>query len=971
MLQIPLCPVRLIRMSLNKLSLIIFVSLMAGLGEHPAAQTASLLPAVDLRMSRVEFTGDTWPADFNGDGLTDLVGSTSAGIAVTLGNGDGTFRAPIASGTSGKVLAVGDVNRDGRPDVVAENDTELLMLPGTTAGPLAAPRVVMQGGDFTFATVADMDNDGLRDLVVGQEGTSLHVLPGNGDLTFDPPFTQTTGAWPFGHIVVDLDNDGLRDVVVAHRYEWHITVFHNGGTFAFTGTDLPIGRSSTDVTARDLNGDAKVDLVVSARGETTDGPWDEGMVYVFLGNGDATFGTPAVFPTAPGTQSVVVGDFTRDGRTDVATTNRSSYYVDEPCGFQWGIDSVSILAGRGDGTFVPSVDFALGPTIPYWERPFIDLVGTLNTSDLNRDGHVDLITSQGKILLNVAPRANRPPVVSAGDDMTVYNEPTPLVQGTATDADHHLLRTNWSRGTPAPGDGPIGTCLDVPMESGDYVFYLTADDGQGGVTSDAKVMRQVNTEEWPDVFIGQPGIGSKVTEGVATTIDWFAQDEDGLARLDVFFSADGGATFEPVDGCTELPGTATGCTWNSPGPATNRARIKVRAIDNRGQQGEGFTDFIVDERGPAAVVAPWTSEDVGGVGAAGSTTFDPNTGAFTLRGSGADVWGTADEFHWTHQTWSGDFEMTALVSSIQNVDVWTKAGLMMRDGTGAGARHASLFVTPTTQKGIAFQRRPTTNGTSVSTSGPALAAPVWIRLTRTGDVISAYSSPTGIRDSWTLVGRQTFASLSNAVEIGMAVSSHRDSLLAAATFEVTVVNTQLWSTQDIGAVGLPLEADYTGYPETLGLSGSGTDIWGTADAFAFHSTPWTLDGTLTARVRSIENTNAWAKTGVMFRESLAPGSKHVMLVVSAAKGIAMQYRTTTGGASSGLAVQAGVAPEWVRIARVGDTFTGYASENGLTWRTIGSVTIAMSGDTYAGLPVTSHNNSTLATALLESFSVTR
>ncbi len=424
MFQRHVCAFARILLCLKQWNLIVFVSVMGGLAARPAAQTAPLLPAVDLRTSSAAFTGDTWPADLNRDGRTDLVGGTSNGIAVALGNGDGTFAVPVASATAGQVLTVGDINADGVPDVVAKNDTQLILLAGTGSAALAAPRVVMDGQFFTFATVADMDNDGLRDLVVGQEGFSLHIFPGNGDLSFDPPFTQTTGAWPFGHIVIDLDGDGLRDIVVAHRYELRVVVFRNGGSFGFTGTDIPLGRSSSDVAARDLNGDRTIDLVVSARGESVDGPWTEGLVYVFLGNGDGTFRAPATYATPRGTESVVVGDFTRDGRTDVATTNRSFSYVDASCGFAWGVDSVSLLPGRGDGTFGASVDFALGPVVPWFEA-YRDKVGTLNTSDLNRDGYVDLITSHGRILLNAAPRANRPPIVFAGDDWTIFNDPDP------------------------------------------------------------------------------------------------------------------------------------------------------------------------------------------------------------------------------------------------------------------------------------------------------------------------------------------------------------------------------------------------------------------------------------------------------------------------------------------------------------------------------------------------------------------
>src|SRR5688500_13931329 len=131
MSSVHVCPARPILSSSKRRCLILFVSLMAGLGSRPAAQTPSLLPAVELRTVSAAFTGETSPADFNGDGRTDLVGSTSAGLAIALGNGNGAFATPVASPVAGDVLTVADVNGDGRADVVAANDAQLLVVPGT------------------------------------------------------------------------------------------------------------------------------------------------------------------------------------------------------------------------------------------------------------------------------------------------------------------------------------------------------------------------------------------------------------------------------------------------------------------------------------------------------------------------------------------------------------------------------------------------------------------------------------------------------------------------------------------------------------------------------------------------------------------------------------------------------------------------------------------------------------------------
>src|SRR6185503_20808226 len=103
-------------------------------------------------------------------------------------------------------------------------------------------------------------------------------------------------------------------------------------------------------------------------------------------------------------------------------------------------------------------------------------------------------------------------------------------------------------------------------------------------------------------------------------------------------------------------------------------------------------------------------------------------------GSGADIWNNADEFQFASRAIEVNREITGRVDSVQNLDRWVKAGVMIRESVNAGARHLSLFATPTIEKGVAFQRRTTTGGVSVHTSGPAITAPLWLRLTRVGDV---------------------------------------------------------------------------------------------------------------------------------------------------------------------------------------------------------------------------------------------
>jgi regulation of enolase protein 1 (concanavalin A-like superfamily) len=189
-------------------------------------------------------------------------------------------------------------------------------------------------------------------------------------------------------------------------------------------------------------------------------------------------------------------------------------------------------------------------------------------------------------------------------------------------------------------------------------------------------------------------------------------------------------------------------------------------------------DVDVDDSGgdpEPSLPAGWSSGDVGAVGVAGAATH--TDGTFTLRGSGADVWGTADAFRFAYRQLTGDGSIVARVAAVEDVDAWTKAGVMMRDGSAAGAAHAFMLVSP--GKGLAFQRRLEPGGTSAHTSGGSGTAPVWVRLTRSGDTFSAYRSSDGV--SWTPVGSESI-SMGPTVSVGLAVTSHRDGALATATF---------------------------------------------------------------------------------------------------------------------------------------------------------------------------------------------
>jgi alpha-galactosidase len=172
-----------------------------------------------------------------------------------------------------------------------------------------------------------------------------------------------------------------------------------------------------------------------------------------------------------------------------------------------------------------------------------------------------------------------------------------------------------------------------------------------------------------------------------------------------------------------------------------------------------------------------------------------------------------------------------------------------------------------------------------------------------------------------------------------------------------------WADQDIGTVGFAGSA--SSCASSFILQGSGVDIWGTADAFNFASTSLTGDGAIVARVVAVQNTDSWAKAGVMFRNDTTAVSMFADVFVSPGNGVNFQWRTTPGGQCGSTGLGGLVAPIWVKLARAGTNFTASYGSDGIHWTSLGSSGIAISSVARAGLEVTAHNNSALCLAAFD------
>ncbi len=170
-----------------------------------------------------------------------------------------------------------------------------------------------------------------------------------------------------------------------------------------------------------------------------------------------------------------------------------------------------------------------------------------------------------------------------------------------------------------------------------------------------------------------------------------------------------------------------------------------------------------------------------------------------------------------------------------------------------------------------------------------------------------------------------------------------------------------WLTSDIGSVGAAGSGSESG--GTFTVAGAGADIWGNADGFRFVYQRLNGNTQITVRVASLSNTNAWAKAGLMIRESLAAGSRHASVFFTPGNGISCQSRAATGGISTSEGTTGIVAPGYLKLARSGSRFTAYRSTDGNAWTQVGTTrVIDMDPVVYVGLAVTGHNNPVLCTA---------
>ncbi len=179
-----------------------------------------------------------------------------------------------------------------------------------------------------------------------------------------------------------------------------------------------------------------------------------------------------------------------------------------------------------------------------------------------------------------------------------------------------------------------------------------------------------------------------------------------------------------------------------------------------------------------------------------------------------------------------------------------------------------------------------------------------------------------------------------------------------------------WTTQDIGEVDIAGSACYNN--DVFTLTGSGRDIWDVTDGFRYAYTTNRADFEIKARVVSMDNSNEWNKCGIMIRENLTPGSRHAFVGMTSGNGAIFQNRPIADDISYNTNSPSNIkAPFWIKLVKSGSVYTGFVSPNGNKWTQLGDAVDAGFGadsvPVYAGLAITSHDNSILSTATVDNY----
>jgi hypothetical protein len=719
--------------------------------------------------------------DINGDGKLDAVlgeGQANGGPgglywyqAPSSGNlSDPWIKHTIAaSGNFYESIVPFDVNGDGAPDLIASDNDQVVWFEnprGHGGNPATDPwtmHIIRAGGGAHEMVLADINGDGKMDVVVSSSqglGSSSAVLIQNNP----DSWTQVN----FGHTgdgvgLLDIGSGkGAIDIVGADNGNlvwWENPREHGGNPLTDPWIERVIGTvneaDGISIASGVLTSNGRMDVIVAGNEGTLTG---QGGLQWFEAPQDRRNGTWILHTIDASYQAVhqiTVADMNHDGTQDLVVSEEEQAH-NSPPGYNqnFNLQRVAVFYNDGNGNFTQQVLATTGGQN--------QVVG-----DIEGDGDLDVLNANHGF----------------------YGAPNPL----------EIWVNQLNQNQPPPPPPPNGNLIQDPAFENQTntstlnpPWYIQDPSGEQINMEDLGTAHSGAKEAnfWQPNNTGNTSFSDiyqtvTVTPNTNYTLSaWFDDsDNSGFTGGEFGVRTTGGSvvaqTAIPPTGGVSAMGyyQQVSLTFNS---GSNTA-LQVFA----GYTPTQFSWLHVDDVSliatsppppppPSPLPSPWTDADIGNVGVAGSASY--SNGVFTVRGSGTDIWDPQDQFNFVYQQVTGDATIIAHVSNVQNTDFYANAGVMFRDSLSGTANQVYIGDQP----GVPQEPFVIRNGSSQYLGSAGTAGNIWLKLVRSGNTFTEYSSSDGV--NWGS-GMSTTVPMGGTVDVGIFSNSHNNSVLGSATFD--------------------------------------------------------------------------------------------------------------------------------------------------------------------------------------------
>ncbi|MBA2285713.1 MAG: PQQ-binding-like beta-propeller repeat protein [Ktedonobacteraceae bacterium] len=380
--------------------------------------------------------------------------------------------------------------------------------------------------------------------------------------------------------------------------------------------------------------------------------------------------------------------------------------------------------------------------------------------------------------------------------------------------------------------------------------------------------------------------------------------------------------------------------------------------------------------------AGWVCQDIGNPVLNGSETM--SGGKWSVSAGGTGSGGIEDQLRFVAQNVGGDLQIKTKVVSQQSVGIGgsTQVGLMIRQNSDTSSPYYAVLLTAGNKVVVQYRQ-----GYSGDTQGvlqtSTTPSSLYLQIQRHGDQFQAATSRDG--KTYTLVPGSTITVvLPYTISAGLVVSSSNADTMTTALFSdltISLPDSALnppqstsscpreWTCQDVGNPAVV--GSQSTHGKTWTVEGGGVNIWwDSRDDLHYIHKPLKNDGGISARVVSQTAKTLYIKSGLMIRQSMAPDAPYYAVFVEPDSGsgiIIVERRTSQGIINNQLSIVPGKTPIYLKIARTGDEFSAYTSEDGRNWRFIdgSKLTIEMSGPLLMGLAVTSKDIAAANTTIFD------